>query len=257
MYAKVDYVMGGGDVIAASVTAWAALPTETGPGLDQGDATQLATDLSVIRHTATLEEIGCWAIFDAAGAFRGKRYERLRMPDVPEGWQALPIVGDERLPSTTPLAGEGLPKDWGRQLALAIDRTIEQIAKAKTAAGAPAGFGSLTVPIASPALVAIIVGGAALAVIGTVAAWRYLDPGLRTRIAEVRAAAKSYQDRLRVKNETGTMPPPSPIETSNADAVATAAGEREKSDWLWGAAAVGGITGGSLLTAVISRELRK
>lgn len=250
-YATVEFVLGAGDLLNVAIAGWAtAGGTIPQAGLTQNDAVQFVTDLAALRHAATCGAVGEFAIF------RGGKWVRnvwsLGFPDLSDGESSVPIVGSERLSTASPGGGE-LGPHWGRDLALAMDQIMAELADARQAGEPPSGFGpvGIVVPAAAPAVVAIIVGGVALGVIGTAAAWRYLDPELRTRAAEVRAAAKAFEGRLRVLRDTGTMPPPSELEKANAEAVRETASTRRNRDWAYAAAAVGGLAVGTMGVAWI------
>lgn len=251
-YARVALLPGAGGVIAANVMGWAvaggAIPQA---GLTQDDSIQLATDLAILRHTATSGLVGHFAAFDQAGNFAGDFWSRPESAAPPAGGSLLSIVGDEPMRPGLLGGNDDLGDDWGQTLALAIDRVLKQLKDSEEAASIPTGFGNIATPILAPVVVAIIVGGVALGVIGSVAAWRYLDPGFRTRLAAVRAAADAYQTRVEALKATGIMPPPSPIETANADMIRTAASEGSDTAWIVSGAVVGGIVVGGLALSAL------
>ena len=275
-YARVAYQPPVAELIAARIQGWAAMADtiERGPGLAQDDAVQFVTDLAMMRHYATNgARRWRWAIFSSAG-----NLDRvMEAENAPEGFgratrsgglvhedgrTALPVVGDERYTAAPTPGGDGeLGADWGRTLALAIDGTIGKLANAERSGTVPQGYGgpfpggARPQPGAAPAVVAIIVGGAAVAVIGTAAAWRYFAPQVRQQAAAVRAAAKAYQARLEAMAAAGQYIAPSPLETLNANRVREAAGEASSRNWLIGGAAVGGIAGGAAGMAYLRNRM--
>lgn len=272
-YARVIYSPAVADTVAAKMAGWAAmggLGPERGPGVTQDEAVQLVTNLSVLRHSAAMGvNAGRFAVYGLSGDFRGVQLNPKAETLDAEYQTAVPIVGDE----PPPPAGLSSPYDpnldpvanWPRKLVLAIDRVCTQIAKSEKGGSIPQGYGFDPLPpgvggegtlAAWPAIgiVAVIVGGAAIATIGGVAVWRYLDADVRTRTAEISAAGTAYQARLQVYQASGTMPPPGPLETANAKAIEEAAKESSDKYWLIGAAALAGIGGGAALISYLQRE---
>jgi hypothetical protein len=129
---------------------------------------------------------------------------------------------------------------------------LRRIAKAKQT---DTGAGMIT-PAVAPAVVAIIVGGAALAVVAGAAAWRYLDPDLRRDVAQVQAAATMFSARLQTNRETGKMPDPSPVETGVAKRIEKLAKDETQRGLLVGGAVVGGLVAAVGATLAIRRAMR-
>ncbi len=258
-YARVAMVPTAGATIAASVQAWSvagsAIPQA---GLSQEDSIQAATDLAILRHTALFGDVGHFAFYDARGAFMGDAWGRGSEMTMPEGASsAVAIVGDEPIRTNMPDANGELGPGWNAELALAIDRVLKGLKGASQGASIPEGFGTIGLPVLAPALVAIIVGGAAVGIIGSVAAWRYLDPQLRAQLAAVRAAASAYQLRVETWKATGTMPGPSPIELANADAVRATGAQGSSDAWIIAGAAVGGLVLGGLGLSALQNYVTK
>jgi hypothetical protein len=264
-YARIDYNPAAAELVAATITGWAAMSgVERGPGLRQDDAAQLAADLAVTRGiiaTAGDPEQTRYAVYDSGGTFL--RVQTPQGPELENGETAIPIAGDYPFPP----AGFKRPYDraldpnenWARDLVLAIDRCLRDLKRTEQAGSIPAGYGIEIPPdvqlgAVPPLSIAIIVGGAAVAVIGTVATWRFLNPELRVQVASVRAAAKAYQARLAVLQTTGTMPGASPIEVANAAAVREAS--KDQSLWYAGiaAAAMFGIGAGAAGVSYLRRQ---
>jgi hypothetical protein len=167
------------------------------------------------------------------------------------GYSFIPIVGDAPFLKTATRAQNFNPTSgWGRKLALAIDEVQQRIGRSEQGGDVPAQM-SPAVFRAVPLVV--IVTGAAIAVIGSVAVWRFLDPDLRRDIVMIEDAARNYATRLGLWKETGTMPPPSVAEQEALSTVESLAKARSGSDWLWGAGIAGGITLAAVVSVAISR----
>jgi len=268
-FAQTQYDPATAGMVAAKLAGWAALGglgPQRGPGLTQNEAVQFALFLAVMRSTiATRGEFYRVAVYNRRGQFEGVE-KLVTIPTTSTDRFYTPIVGDEPVPPHGLRYREAwgaLNPDprWGKQLVLAIDRLLTQIAQAERGGEVPAGYefpppGETPVwPAAFPiAGIALIVAGSAVAIIGTAAAWRYLDPDVRVRAAEVAAAARSYQVRLENARATGVMQPPSPLELANAAAVKQAASEQEWRYAAYGAGAVVGIGGGAALLGYMRRR---
>jgi hypothetical protein len=262
-YARVTYDAATAGIVAAKLVGWAAMGgagAERGPGFTQNEAVQFATFLAYMRHSIASNG-GQWGWFAQYGP--GDRFLGTELIPTHPGWthvaqSYLPIVGDEPVPPWRPafreVWSESNPSPtWGKQLVLAIDRVLTQIAHSEQGGEVPLGYGPQlpgegAVTAAFPVLGALIVGGVAVTVIGAAAAWRYLDPQVRVRAAEVTAAARAYQNRLENAAASGVMAPPSPLEVANAAAVGAAADEQAARYWGYGAAALAGIGGGAALS---------
>lgn len=234
-YAKIQLIPNAGNLVVAYLAASGVVSVD-GPGVTQEDAVQLVGQLAMQRDAAQLATRDRMrvAVYDSSGRFLGISTTSASKPGMPADVRAggatmLPLVGD------APLVGD----PWARDLADAIDNVTRAIARAKTATKPPVG-GAPIVPAGLPLAAAILVGGAAVAVIGSVAAWRYLDPELRRDTAAIGAAATAYTDRLRTAAQTGTMPGPSEIEKSVAERVrARASSERTTGLLVGGGIALG------------------
>ncbi|MGH7605573.1 MAG: hypothetical protein ACRENK_16460 [Gemmatimonadaceae bacterium] len=142
-----------------------------------------------------------------------------------------------------------IPVDaWGMKLALALDQVLVRMSTSEQAAS-PMQAQPAVFPLAA---VIVIVTGAAIALIGSVAAWRYFDPDFQRDATLVNAAAESYTARLAAAQATGTMPPVSPIESGAVDAVTRMSSDRKTTDWLWGAGIAGGLIAGTLISVKIA-----
>ena len=258
-YAKVDLVPGVAEVIATAMGGLAGASVE-GPGLTQEDAVQLVSRWAWYRDRI-MRGAHIGTNLKAALYYKGK-FQRVwegEMKDLAaklaDGtFTARLIVGDG--PITSPIhGGEGLGADWAAQIAKAIDCTTRKIKDAKQGGDIPVGFSSFTKPIVAPAVVAIIVGGVAVSVIGGVAVWRYLDPELRKHVATVQGAAQAFDARIQAYKQTGQMPPPSAIELGAKKAIEEAAGN-EKSHSMWvGLGIATGITAGAVGVAALTKSL--
>ncbi len=272
-YARVDFDAQTALAVGAKLIGWAAMGSlgpGRGPGLTQSEAVQFAASLASLRHVAaSSDEWSRVAVYGPGGQYRGTRIVNASS-DWSEEETYLPIVGESPLPSAIGLFGgthwtsatyadRPLP-GWPRLLCLATDRLLTQIAQAEQGGEVPEGYGAEPIlggyqPAALPiGAIAVIVGGAAVAVIGGLAVWRYLDPDVRIRAAAIDASLRSYQARLATAQVTGIMPDASPIEIANAAAVKAAADEQQQRYWLIGAAGVLGIAGGAAGLAYVRRD---
>jgi len=238
--------------------------------LHPGDAVQLAAQLAVLRDGTQWGRTVSAAWYDG-GTFLGvtpalttAEFWRRRK----RGQTPMQIWGDAPW-HATPEADVNLPPGYGRRLGLACDWAIHQIASAKRVAP-PAGTGASysvaglaagsnildggpgwrdggTVFAGAPVVAAIIVAGAAVAVVGGVAAWRYFDPEVRREQARIAGAAAAYRERIRAWQDTGTMPPASDVERlpENVATVEAAANAASGAAWKWGL----GVTLGTVAVA--------
>ena len=251
-YVRVDLSIALAGAVIRKVQNWAVDPSpeKIGPGLEQDEAIQLVAHFARLRNIVLVPDRKRFALFRFAkgekpvfaGTTSVNRGSGKRQ--FPPNVYPLPIVGDEHLSGPS----------WGRKLALALDWNCVALAKAAKAGAVPSGYrGEL--PTIGPAVVAIIVGGVAVTVIASVAVYRYLEPEVRVRMAEIEAAAAAYALRIEASRATGIMPPVSPIETANAKAVEEAAGERTKREWGWAAAIAGTIVLVTVGSAYIRNQL--
>ena len=247
MWARVDY---SGSL---SAQAWEALkhaPPE-GAGLAQADAVQVVAALAALRDLV-------------AAPFYQKAIEFDPRPSVPrfveihEAWgleaaaalrQAVADRGNRlvQVVGEAPWAPHLAPDDplprWGQKLGLALETVQLRMAKQKTGPAIPfSAEPAWFLGIPPVAMVAVIVAGTALAVIGAIAAWRYFDPDFRTAALMVRQAADDYAQRLEVYKQGQPMPPPSQIELDAAPTIQKMAAERSGTGWAWGLGIAGGLT---------------
>jgi hypothetical protein len=240
-------------------------------GWTQGDAVQACAQLAILRDNAAAWRLQRIAAFEEGGGYRVRPlYVRTRTAIgraevgqiasalFTEGLGGFYRYGDAPFYAPAVEPGAGLDDDWSYQLARAADRVLVLVGDAKHGPEAPARAQLGAVFVLGPAMpVAIIVAGAALAVIGVTAAWRYLDPETAKAALVVRAAAEAYTERLSLWEETGTMPPPSALELAAADTVQRLAKERGSSALWFGLSVAGGLTAGTLAAAAISRAVSK
>jgi hypothetical protein len=262
MWARVDYSA------PAANAAWGILraaPEIQGPGLNQADAVQAVTDAAVLRDL-----VGAWGCahlvaFDSDGNPLGEFFpvsreetQTIAAKLATLNASAYYVVGDLGLSEPKAIRGKsGVIAKWGPQLALALDQTCIEIAKAKQGPDIPIGAVSTANMMGLPiGAVAIVVTGAALAVIGGIAAWRYLDPDFRRDAALIRNAAENYAKRLDFFEKTGAMPAPSQTELEAVPAVQAMAAKRESTDWTWAGIIAGGLTGGALLSTLFMQRGR-
>lgn len=248
----VDWIPGLQYTIAVALETYAA--GDPSAGLAEADAVQLATGLSVLRSIVSQPYgAGLFATYDQKGRFLGERFADSAQLQAwyEKGITPTAVVGDNAL-SPNP-AGEGVPADWSRQLALACDQCNHMVAKART--GPNIGGPIVASPVLALPAMTVIVTGAAVAVIGATAAWRYLDGEARAQIAAVEKAAEAYQARLEVYQSTGAMPPASEMETAAAGVVKTLSDKRRANRWYWAGAAVAGGGVAIVGTAALRRAM--
>lgn len=241
-YAKIDWQPGASEILSAAFLATATTDPSTTPNaagsFAKADLVQLAAALALLRDSnmigsRNLVRVAC---YDKTGAFIGIRRIDPR-PANPAGLptncaQYYPVTGDGPLVAVS--GGGDLPSNWSCVLARATDNCLRRMSKGKEQS---TGAGSY-VPVVAPAVAAIIVGGIALSVIGAAAAWRWLDPELRKDVAQLDAAQTAFSARLQTQRETGTLPPPGPIETSVAKRIEAMADDELKGQIIKGAAVV-------------------
>lgn len=272
--ARVYYLPAHADLLVARVTSWAAMgdPVERGPGLDQGDAVQFVAHMAYLQHTAQFGTTATghfawysttsgqfWGVYPAGKA--PKRAQLASQRGIADAAVAVPMWGEE--PFRKPAYGSGqMGESWPRDLALACNTVIRKVAKAEQGPAVVPGWGGEypggAVPIPGAIGVggiAVIVAGAAVAVIGSFAAWRYFSPEVRIQAAAVATAARAYETRLRAMISNGVELPPSPIELFQAEAVRSAAKESQSKALLVGAGTCAGIgIGATLLGYIRSRQ---
>ena len=252
-YALVDYRPG--DMIVALAKLRTFSPGDEAMGMTHADAVQVAVGLAQLRDMVTVPRGRTVAIYRGGRFVRCELYatpEQLAKLDADPALSWVPIVGTTPLQS--PPVGQSLvqlgeqqgvpsvtahvPSDWGRQLALAIDGVLGDIADTR------AGAQAFEVPTMQPALalpiVALIVGGAAVAVVGA-------------KTEAIAAASTAYSERLQVFERTKVMPPVSAIEEGAAAAVIEAAKSETSAAWYVG----GGVAGGVALTTLALGALNR
>ena len=266
-YALVDYRPG--DMIVALAKLRTFSPGDEAMGMTHADAVQVAVGLAQLRDLVTVPRGRTVAIYRGGRFVRCELYatpEQLAKLDADPALSWVPIVGTTPLQS--PPVGQSLvqlgeqhgipsvtaavPKDWGRQLALAIDGVLGDIADTR------AGAEAFEVPTMQPALalpiVALIVGGAAVAVVGAVGVWRYFNPDLRAKTEAIAAASTAYSERLQVFERTKVMPPVSAIEEGAAAAVVEAAKSETSAAWYFGGGVAGGVALSTLALGALNRS---
>jgi hypothetical protein len=264
-WARVEYQPGAAPVVFARLSLLGTASDAMGlSGMTGNESVQVATYLAGLRDTCASWNplaggpYATMAAFSKTGApermlegnsvYLEKKFKELASRD----YRFTPVVGDAPFLKTATRAQDFNPTNgWGRKLALAIDEVLQRMGRSEQ--------GGETPPTVEPAQFArvipliVIVTGAAIAVIGSVAVWRYLDPDLRRDIVMVEDAARNYATRLGLWKETGTMPPPSVSETEALSTVESLAKSRSGSDWLWGAGIAGGITLAAVVSVAISK----
>jgi hypothetical protein len=250
----------------AARAAWQSLSesTDETSGWTQGDAVQACCQLAMLRDNAAAWRYTRIAAFTTAGYVRTETaYGRAELGEVASriqaaGMGALYRFGDSQIFAPPAPAGAGLDDDWHAQLARACDHVLAEVAGARLGPELPYAARPGSTFVLGPALpVAIIVAGAVMGVIGVVGVWRYFDPTLRALTLAVRAASEAYSERLGTWEDTGRMPPPSPLELAAVETVKAAAKDRGKSSLMFGLGVAGGIAVGTLAVAAISRAVSK
>lgn len=268
MWARVSYTPVAAQ---AALAALALSPEAHGPGLSAGDAVQVAAYLATLRDVvATFNPMtggpGAQILeYDKSNKqvciYNVNAQQAVDVEDhiTSKGNRGVLLVGDAEFYgwSTQPATrADGIqvgPVDaWGKKLALALDQVLEKIGSAEQGPNIPVGMAQAVNAAIPLAALAVVVTGAALAIIGAVAAWRYLDPDFRRDALAIKTAAENYAQRLNIMTTTGQMPPPSENEKSAAQAVESYAKERSTTDWLWGAGIFVGLIGGTLISVKIA-----
>lgn len=254
--ARVTYIPSHADLLVARVVGWATMgdPVSRGPGLDQGDAVQFCTHLAYLRSAAACGiepyQQAWYKLPETAGkaTFLGVRTGLQHPPyGVAGRLGSVPIYGQE--PISKPAYGSGqMGEQWPRDVALACDTVIRTVARAEQGPEVVPGWGGEFPGGAEPipggigvGAISVIVAGAAVAVVGSFAAWRYFSPEVRMQAASVAVAARAYETRLRAMITNGVELPPSPIELASAEAVRSAAKESRDSNLMVGAGVVAGV----------------
>lgn len=261
-YAQVDLIMGGAPVADSVAVAMAVTSTldVQGPGVAQDDAVQLVSTWAWIRERimrgaadhvkAALYKIdkqsGKLVFVDVYEGSEKTLYDRA----LKYGLEAKLVVGDGPMVAPYP-GGAGLPNDYAIKLARALDNTTKKIADSKVGGAVPAGFSDMTQAVVAPVIVALIVGGVALTVIGSVAAWRYLDPDVRKNTAILHAASRAYEARIQAAKESGKLPDPSPLEVNALPTIEAASKQETNRTLLVGLGIAGGLTGAAVGVALL------
>lgn len=256
--ARVTYIPSHADWLVSRVVGWASMgdPIARGPGLDQGDAVQFVTHMAYLQSAcASGIEPYQQAWYRSDGSFAGVRSLGQKRPE--NATIHVPIYGEE--PLRRPQYGSGqMGVNWPRDLALACGTVIRKVVRAERGPEVVPGWGGEYPGGASPipggigvGALAVIVAGAAVAVVGTMAAWRYFAPEVRIQSAYVATAARAYETRLRAMVTNGVELPPSPIELAAAQPVREAARESWDSKLLVGAGVVAGVGATATLLSYI------
>ena len=254
-FSRVTYQSGRAYELMAAITTWANTPNlpDAGeaPGIDQGDAVQLATHMTLLRGICLSGTTGnpqvAW--FDTLGHFVGMR--RWDCPAPRNGYDRIPVYGEERY--RPPRYGSGqMGERWSYDLAMALGTCLSMLAKTERGPAAVSGF---AVPHGLEAgRVQLLVTGPALRIIKQHADWRYLWSGLRTDLAYVVIAASAFETRLRAMEYNGVEIPPTPAELAAAEHVREAARPTRNREALIGGGTVAGASVGvTLLAAIRSR----
>ena len=276
-YAEVDFWLGSYGATVAAFEAMASTPLEEGPGFDHSETVQVVSCFAVWRDfcahggSAEIAFYKNGAFYYASDSVTKAEYKQIMDDQLEDG--AVESTSNGKKTTTTALSvwgdgpygqsgdwtpGEGLPADWGVQLAAACDWSIETIDKSKQAASKPPANGARVENVLLPAAAvtaAIIVAGTAAAVIGSVAAWRFFDSDARTSMAAVAGASNAYMQRIDAFKATGKMPPPSQVELGARKAVEAAASSSDKQAWMMFGLVTGGIVAGTVLASFINYKM--
>lgn len=254
MMRPVDYF---GPVLGTGLAVLAASPTGPG-GLLKEDVDQLVIDLAIQRDMLLLGHYSQAAVFDENGDFlkvvstiTSKQYREQQLGH-PE-WATFGIWGGAPLDAVMPEA----PGDDAVELATAIDGLLSRIKGSETADAAPSGTPAITRNVVAPIVVAIIVVGLAASIIGATYVYRRFTPELQRDLAAIEASVAAYRARLAIWQATGHMAPPGPIEAATASMVKAAAGERSKSQLLWGLGLALGSAVAVVMVPVASNYMKK
>jgi len=258
------YLPAEAEIVVARITSWAAMmdPVSHGPGLGQADATQLAAHLAYLRHVCSFgSQWDQLAWYSRPGNTYLGTLRWGRSPTTREDKYSVPILGEA--PFRAPSYNDGnLGDRWPWELALACETVLRKLAAAEQGQTEVPGWGGEFPGGARPIPgaigiggLAVIVAGAAVAVVGSFVAWRYFSPEAAIETASIAAAARAYEARLRTMETTGTLLPPSPIETAQADRVKQAAQEAKQRNWMIGAGVAGGLGGGLTLASFLKSRV--
>lgn len=238
-------------------------------GLNHSEAVQLAAAFVRVREEVMWGGTADFAWYDSkTGAFveytssltEAQIVKRLEESakgtetGLPETF-AVPIFGEQDYGSAFP-SGNGLPDNWGELLGRALDHSLSVIADAKQLHAEPSGVTAELAQAPGVLPLSIIVAGTAASIIGSVAAWRALDPEARIAIEAIGAASEAYRERIRIFESSGKMPPPSETEKSAAEKVKEAAGEGGTNGWLIAGGVAGGMAVGIGVGALVLSRRR-
>jgi hypothetical protein len=254
-FARVTYQAGRAYELRAAIAGWANNPNlpDSGeaPGLDQGDAVQLATHLTLLRGICLAGTAGnpqvAW--FNLLDQFVAMGFHQLVPPA--GAFYKVPVYGPEHY--RPPRYGSGqLGLRWSLDLALALETVLRELVDTERG---PNVVPAYQVPHGLEAgHVSILVSGLAVRIVKNEAAWRYLWTGLRTDCAYVISAAEAFETRLRAMEGNGVEIPPTPIELAAAGVVRQRARIARTRDALIGGGTVAGASIGiTLLAAIRSR----
>ena len=261
-WARVEYDPGVAQAVFARLALFGGADSSPLSGMSGGESVQVAAYLSALRDTVASWDTKTGGPYGTIAIFQDGHGEKVLegttnylsgyfSSGLQKGTVVVPIVGDAPFRSFATSATDVNPSPkWGKKLALACDELLQRFGKSDQGGDVPAQVSNTALPLVP---LVVIVTGAALAVVGSVAVWRFLDPELRRDMVVVENAARSYAERLGMWKTTGTMPPPSPAEEDALSTIEGLAKARGQTDWLWGAGIAGGITLAALVSVAISR----
>lgn len=267
-WARVEYTPEAAELAFGKLAMVNVPDAMGGPGLKGSDTVQVATFFAALRDVCASYDLKSGGPVSSIAAFKadgesigvlegGPEYMRRKTTELlkEKNVGMMAILGDAPFRATATHAYDWNPTPaWGKKLALSIDELLTRMGKSEQGGEVPPAFMAADfVTVAFPIPLLVIVTGAALAVIGSVAVWRYLDPDLRRDVLVVKQAAEGYAMRLGIWKQTGTMPPPSAVESDALETVERLSKARASTDWIWGVGLFGGIALAALASVAITR----
>lgn len=168
----------------------------------------------------------------------------------------IPIFGANAYGSNFEGGGD-LGKNWGRSLAQAMDATLSDFARLERSTELPTTITGERLPVIAPAILAIIVAGAAVATIGTTAVFWHFTSDILDHAITVYGASRAYEARVMTFQKTGVMPDPTPVEIGAKKAIEARAGKGREEGWTAAALIGGGTAAASLVAAAVWGATRK
>jgi hypothetical protein len=259
-WVRVDFNQAQADIVWNTVEV---VPLTPEPGVSQNDAVQMVCELAMLRDLVAAPMCARFAVYGGSDPTLEGFYDECGYNQIFQalnkvsnsGASVVHMYGDAPLTDPAMFRSSNPTSKWGMKLALALDQSMVLLSRSMQDAQEQAqvlqGFAPQAI------IAAIIVTGAAVAVIGSIAAWRYLDPQWRTDSLLVRQAAEDYGARLTAWQATGTMPPPSETEKTAVPTVERLGAARSGTDWGMGAAVGGGFLVGTVILGILGNRAGK